>query len=168
MIMTIETIEKMILKSIDRIRDTTILTFASFLHDDKIDSFLEISIKNNIITRMFFTTKECGAIKWENEKGIIEVHRKKSDVEIVDFLNLKNVESTLLENNQLSKEYAYKKIIPEILSKMLDYELSIYLNKIVYLEKNNISNNWKQIIDKNIKLTNEYIKSLLLEAKSQN
>ena len=159
--------KKMVLESVEKTDEKKIIRFVSYLKEDYIERLLKISIKNNIITDLYFSSNNFGTAVWEKEKGLIDYHSWETENQLKEISYLSQHYPALLENGEVSKEYVLKKIIPDILDYLLDSNFPVIINNIINSPSNNIIYNWDDIINKNKKLSDDFINKLILKYENE-
>jgi hypothetical protein len=159
--------KKMILESVEKTDEKIIIRFVSYLKEDYIERLLKISIKNDIITDLYFSSNNYGTAVWVKEKGLIDYHSWETEDQLKEISYLSHHYPALLENGEVSNEYVLKKIIPDILDYLLDSNFSVIISKIINSPSNNIIYNWDEIIIKNKELSDDFIKKIILKYENE-
>lgn len=159
--------KKLILDSVETKEGIKTISFASYLKEEYIERLIKISIKNNIVISMYFSSNEYGTTTWMIEKGFVDSHRWESDDDLNKISYIARRYPAPLENGIISNDYAFEKIVPDVLDNMIDLELSLIIFKIAKSPNENIIYNWDEIISKNKELSDAFISELIQKYENQ-
>jgi len=165
--MKIKFTKKIILDSIEIDGGIKIIQFASYLKEEFIERLIKISIKNNKIVNIYFSSNDYGTATWVINKGFVDCHRWETEDDLRQISYLAKLYPALLENGIVPVDYVFEKIIPDILENMIDTDLSFDIFRIIKSPDENITCDWDDIINKNKKLSNEFMNSLILKYENE-
>jgi len=154
---------KLILDSVEMINGIKVIRFASFLKEDYIERLVKISIKNSNAVTIYFSSNSYGTATWMKGKGFVESRRWEVEDDLKDISYLAKHYPALLENGMVSEDYAFDKIVPDVLDNMIDSDLSSDLYKVFNSSDGEVILNWEEIINRNKKLSNDFIDNLILK-----
>lgn len=152
---------KLILDSVEIINGIKVIRFASFLKEDYIERLVKISIKNGSAVTIYFSSNSFGTATWMKGKGFVESHRWEVEDDLKDISYLAKHYPALLENGMVSEDYAFDKIVSDVLMNMIDPGLSSDIYKVLKSSEEEIVLNWDEIISRNKKLSNDFIDDLI-------
>lgn len=153
--------KKMILKSVENKQGKTVLKFVSYLREDFVERLLEVSIKNNMVQKLYFSSNDYGTATWIKDNGIIDTNSWESEDDSMSASHLSKHYTALIANGKVSNDYAFEKIIPDVLEKLLDLELAKNICKIIISPRANLIYNWDVIIKRNKQLSDNFIYTLV-------
>jgi hypothetical protein len=159
--------KKLILDSIKIDNGIMIVQFASYLKEEFIERLVKLDIKNNIVLSIYFSSNDYGTATWMREKGFVDSHRWETEDELVKTSYLSKHYPVLLENGNVSEEYIFEKIIPDILWNMIDLDLSFDIFKILKSPNEDIIYSWFDITNKYRKLSDDFINELILKYEEE-
>ncbi len=165
-IMKLTFTKKLILDSVEKNNGITIVQLASYLKEDFIEHSIRITIENNIVKKIYFSSNENGTATWVINKGIIESHRWESEDDINELSFLSRHFPIALEDGKVTNEFALKKIIPDILDNLIDLDLSSKIYKIITSHKAVAEYNWDDLINSYKTASNDFIDKLILKYQS--
>jgi predicted RNA-binding protein YlqC (UPF0109 family) len=158
---------KLILDSVETINGIKVIRFASFLKEDYIERLIKISIKNGSVVTMYFSSNSFGTATWMKGKGFVESHRWEVEDDLKDISYLAKHYPALLENGMVSEDYAFDKIVSDVLINMIDPGLSSDIYNILKSPEDDVILNWDEIINRNKKLSNDFIDDLISRYESE-
>lgn len=158
---------KLILDSVEIINGIKVIRFASFLKEDYIERMVKISIKNGSAVTIYFSSNNFGTATWMKGRGFVESHRWEVEDDLKDISYLAKHYPALLENGMVSEDYAFDKIVSDVLMNMIDPALSSDIYKILKSSEKEIILNWDEIISRNKKLSNDFIEDLISRYESE-
>lgn len=159
--------KKLILDSIEFDNDFQIIRFASYLKEEFIERMIKLSIKNNIIENIYFSSNDYGTATWVNEKGFIDSHRWETEDDLNEISYLSRHYPASLENGKVPEDYVFEKIIPDILWDMIDLDLSFDIFRIIKSPHEKFTYDWNSIIIKNKKLSDDFINELIVKYENE-
>jgi hypothetical protein len=159
--------KKLILDSVDTEDDVTRIQFVSYLKEDYIERLVRISVKNNTVVNMYFSSNDYGTASWVAGRGVVDSHKWETEDDLKSTSYLSKHYPTLLEDGKVSDEFALKHIIPDVLDNMVDENLSTDLFRTVMSPDAHIVFKWDEIIKKNKALSDDFISTLIAEYESQ-
>ncbi len=159
--------KKLILHSITNENGILNIKFASYLKEDYVERAVELTIKNNIAEKIFFSSNIYGTSTWIKRKGFFESHRweKEDDVQAISYISKHY--TALLENGRVPAKYVCEKIVPDVLEHMIDLNLSKDIYKILESPREEIVLNWNDIINKNKELSDRFVNELILKYEKE-
>lgn len=153
--------KKLILDSVESDDGIQTIQFASYLKEEYIERLIKLSIKDNIVISIYFSSNDYGTAAWAIEKGFIDSHRWENEDDLKDISYLAKHYPSLLEDGVVPTDYALEKIVPDVLWNMIDMDLSFDIFRIIKSPADNIILHWNDIIDKNKKLGDDFINELI-------
>ena len=72
-----------------------------------------------------------------------------------------------MEDGAVSTDYAMEKIVPDVLWNMIDLDLSFDIFRIIKSPEDSIIFNWTDIINKNRKLSEDFINGLIIKYENE-
>ena len=105
-----------------------------------------IYLKNNSIFKLSCYSYEFGNFTWENNKGIIYSEKWEIEEESIKSLVTKHFTVALSTKND-SFEYNLKKILPDVISDLLDSKLSENISRLVTENQPHEYIDWLKILN---------------------
>lgn len=143
--------------------DSTVLEFVSYLKSDYISRYMKMHVDAEGVRRIYFMSNDFGTASWACDSGITEANRweNEDDLDRISFLS-KNYQMPLLDG-ALTDSFALEKIVPDVLSHLIDPLLSKYLSGLLYDSKNDDDMDWPTLIDRNTAMAAEYLDFLAVK-----
>jgi len=124
------------------------LYFRSYLKKDFIERALVITLNiNHEIQSLYFSSNDYGTSKWEKHLGFIDCHRWEDEHDLSQMSTLSRRYPTLLEDGEMSHNYARELIAPDVLLNLEDDIMLNYFFELIFEFNDHIKYDWKQLID---------------------
>ena len=122
---------------------------SSYFKKDMLNKQICIFLKNNSIFKLICYSYEFGNFTWESNKGIINSEKWEIEEESIKSSVTKHFTVALSTKND-SFEYNLEKILPDVISNLLDSKLSEIISRLVtenhpheYIDWSKILNNYQ-------------------------
>ena len=153
--------EKLILDEIEELGDSKKLKFKSYLKEDWVENALIITLTNEKLDRMYFSSNEYGTAEWINGKGIEQANRWETEDEIKDASTIAGRYPSIISDGDISSDIAYKTVIPDVLDNMLDLDFSVEVFNMVSKPSYTDEYNWNKVIVHHKQLTEIFIEEYI-------
>ncbi|MDF3819768.1 hypothetical protein P3G55_07660 [Leptospira sp. 96542] len=137
------------------------MEFSSYLREDFVEKNLKISISQNKLNSLYFSSYQYGNALWTKEKGITECNRWENDEQLSSKSYLSKHFPSSFENAKLPAEHALKYIVPDVLDSLLDDNLQSILKEIISIPSEEILTDWKHILNSNLRLSENFLKKFI-------
>ena len=159
--------KKLILESVKKNNNTTIIQLVSYLKEDFIENLIRINIENNTAKEIYFSSNNFGTSTWVMNKGIIESHRWETEDDLNETSFTSRYYPIALEDGIVTNEFALEKIIPDVLDNLIDLNLSLIIYKIINSPKITIECNWDDLINNYKIASNDFIDKIISKYKNE-
>ncbi|WP_243394062.1 hypothetical protein [Leptospira meyeri] len=134
----------------------------SYLKEDFIERMIKLKFSQWNPTLVAFTSYTFGNSIWLEGQGVTEANSWESEGQLIDRSKLTKHFQTSFENSSLSSEYAVQKIIPDVLSELLDEKLAESIQNLALMNRNIKPEEWETLINRYKGLSQEFLKSFEL------
>lgn len=131
----------------------------SYLKEDFIERMVKLKFAQWKLIQISFTSYTYGNAIWLEGQGIADANSWESEGQLIEKSKLTKHFQASFENSSVSGDYAVQKIIPDVLSELLDKELSERIQNLVLLNRNISSIEWDSLINRYKNLTREFLKT---------
>ncbi len=135
------------------------LKFKSYLKENYVENALIITLKDNKLEKVYFSSNEFGTAEWQNGSGIHEANRWETEQDIKQVSTLAGRYPAIVSDGDISAHAAYKTIIPDVLDNMLDLDFSVEVFKMVSMPVFNEDYDEEKIIADFKRLTEIFIEN---------
>ena len=138
--------EKLVFEKIIYENEYSHYYLSSFFKKEFIDKQLIISLVSGNPITLFFYSSEFGNCKWDYYEGFIDSERWENEEETEKNLVTKHFTVSFSIKN-FSTSYIFEKIIPDVLSCLLDENFAELINEFIITKTNLNSINWINMIE---------------------
>ena len=119
---------------------------SSYFKKDMLNKQICIFLKNNSIFKLICYSYEFGNFTWESNKGIINSEKWEIEEECIKSSVTKHFTVALSTKND-SFEYNLEKILPDVISNLLDSKLSEIISRLVTENQPHEYIDWLKILN---------------------
>ena len=128
--------DKLKLVAIDNHESEKKISFASFLRENYVAKSLVIYLdRNDIISKIFFSSDTYGTVEWINGSGLNDCHKWESEDEAKSQSYLTRRYTAILSDGAAGNDYAQEHIIPDILDNLYDDNIAEWIRDILQVRE---------------------------------
>lgn len=151
----------MILDGESEENEYTTFLIRSYLKESFVERMIKIKFFQYKPVYISFTSYTFGTAIWIEGEGITEANSWESEGQLIEKSKLTKHFQTSFENSSVSSDYAVQKIIPDVLSELLDETLAENIQNLVLLNRNISSEEWEFFITRYKDLTKQFLETFL-------
>lgn len=159
--------QKLILDSAGREDAVRTLQYVSYLKEDYIERLLRLTVEDDRLSTIYFSSNDFGTATWVRGAGIVESHRWETEDDLRDVSYLARHYPAPIEDGHVSDDYALKNIVPDVLGALIDPELARAVERLVANPADESALDWEAVVDRGKRLSADFVEGLITRYEAE-